>query len=405
MVQRSRQIIVAGGGIAGLTAGIALARQGFPVRLFERPAQRVATGAGLQISPNATRLLDRLGVLAPLRGVAVQPEAVSLRDAATLAEIGRVPLGEAAERRWGASYLVAHRADLHAALAARAAQTPGLDIEHGVAVWDAAFHSYGCTVSVDRNGRVEEHGAALLVAADGVWSPLRQALFGTASRFSGRVAWRAMLRDGQAAASLCIGAELVTTFVHPAAHLVAYPVRGGEAVNLVAITRAAAPEPGWSASTSIEPLRIALAGAAPALRALIEGEAPWTAWPIHRVDGKAPWVKPGGAVLIGDAAHAMTPFAAQGAAAAIEDGWTLAAVLALEPDDLPAALARYEALRRPRLRTMARRAAFNEFAWHASGIVAQVRNRVLDWRGPDRLAADLDGLYGYDAQAAVTDAP
>lgn len=401
MSPRAGPILIAGGGIAGLTAALAFARRGAPVRLFERADEPQEAGAGIQLSPNATRLLERLGVLQTMASTATRPQAVVLRDAATLREIARVPLGAAAEARWGAPYLALHRADLREALAQAAAQHAAIDICLGATVADATLRNGETTARVERGERTEEATGSLLVAADGVWSRLRQRLVhGPASRFSGRVAWRATLPAGDPALAPLTGAlglDCVTTFLHPRAHLVAYPIHGGASVNLVGLARGKAAAETWAVPGDAAELAGTFAGAG-ALGETIRRAGHWTVWPIHTVDPDSPWLDPRGAVLIGDAAHAMTPFAAQGGAAAIEDAYVLAACIAGHRGNRHEALVRYEALRRPRIRQMARRGAFNAFAWHAAGPVALARNAVLAMRGGGRLAADLDWLYGWDSQ-------
>jgi salicylate hydroxylase len=392
--QRSRQIIVAGGGIAGLTAALAFAAQGFPVRLFERSPAPQEAGAGLQLSPNATHILDRLGVLDRLRPVSSRPEAVVLRRAKDLREIARVPLGDAADERWKSPYLVLHRADLHAALLAAVARQPEIEVQNGATVRDVAFHPMGVTVSVDVAGRIREVGGMLLVGADGVWSGLRRLAGPTANDFSGRIAWRATVR-GDGIADDLIPRDQVTAFLSAKAHLIAYPIRGGDAVNLAAFTKGASPGDTWSNGREPQGLLDGLAGSDERLLRLVQDAAPWTVWPIHTVDPRAPWINAKGAVLIGDAAHAMTPFAAQGAASAIEDAYVLAQNVAAQPGALAIALRRYEAARRARVVAVARRGRLNEFAWHASGPVALARNLFLTARGPRRLAADMDWLYGW----------
>lgn len=395
---RSRQIIIAGGGIAGLTAALAFAARGFPVRLFERAPALHEFGAGLQLSPNATRLLARLGVLDALRPVAVRPEAVVLRRADSLREIARVPLGSDAEARWKAPYLVLHRADLHGALLAQARRVQDIEITTGATVRDAAFHPMGVTASIDVDGAVREVGGRLLVGADGVWSSLRALAGSGDSHFVGRNAWRATIRtDGVAYAALQGFADrnLVTTFLHPQAHMVAYPIRAGSAINLVAFTRGKAMERNWSERRTPDALLSALHGADDRLLQVIRESGQWTAWPIHTVDPTRQWTLPQGLALIGDAAHAMTPFAAQGAASAIEDAYLLAQNVAAQPDAIAIALQRYEAARRARVISVARRGRLNEFAWHAAGPVALARDLFLKARGPQRLAADLDWLYGW----------
>ncbi len=405
---RGRHIAIAGAGIAGLTAAIAFAAKGFPVRLFERAAKPQEVGAGLQLSPNATRILSRLGVPDRLHAATIRPDAVVLRRASDLREIARVVLGDEALRRWKSPYLVLHRADLHAGLLSVAARLPGVEIVTSATVMDAAFHPQGVTVAVEQDGRTRELDALLLVGADGVWSRARRIVGGAESRFSGKIAWRTTLRaDSEAMAGISdyLRRDCVSAFLHPKAHLVSYPIRGGSAVNIAAFTRGALAGTGWSRDSDGAPLRAALADAALPLASLLDSVTQWTMWPLHTVDPASPWTKSGGAVLIGDAAHAMTPFAAQGAASAIEDAYVLAATVADQPGDIAAALARYERIRRPRVAAVVRRGAFNAFTWHAAGPVAAVRDMVLATRSTDRLAADFDWLYGWDADQALAPAP
>ena len=398
----SRHILVAGGGIAGLTTAIAFAARGFSVRLFERSPDPQEHGAGLQMSPNATGILDRLGVLARLRGAALQPNDVLLRDARSLGEIARVPLGDAATRRWGAPYLALHRADLHAALMTVASRDDNIEIVTGATVRDAATHPHGVTASVDVGGRVREAAGRLLALAGGGWSANRR-LVGAASdsAFTGRVAWRATLRSGAGALAGLIAPDSVNAFLHPRAHLIAYPIRGGASVNLAAFAHGPATDSAWAKTADVAALANAFSGADDALLRLLREAGPWTVWPIHTVDPASPWIDPAGIVTVGDAAHAMTPFAAQGAALAIEDAYVLAENVAAQPHAVSIALVRYERERRERVAAVARRGQLNEFAWHAGMPVSLARNLFLRLRGPDRLAADMDWLYGWKPPAAA----
>ena len=187
----------------------------------------------------------------------------------------------------------------------------------------------------------------------------------------------------------------MTTFLHPGFHLVAYPMRSGTAFNLVAFTKGERIAEGWSGKADAGILSRAMSGTSPALTRLATGAGPWTAWPVHTVDPHHAWTSPDGTALIGDAAHAMTPFAAQGAAMAIEDAATLAASVAEAPENLSEALASWEKSRKVRIARVARRGAFNHLAWHAAGPVALARNLVLKMRSSETLAADLDWLYGW----------
>lgn len=399
----SRQIAVAGAGIAGLAAALSFARRGFSVRIFERAGRLEEVGAGIQLSANATRILARLGLLEAVEQTAVKPRSVELRRAGSGRVIASVPLGEAATRRWGAPYLTVHRADLHNVLAGAALAHPAIALETGASVRGATFGPGGVSLTVERDGATGTVACDLAVGADGVRSALR----GTGSlarpeRFSGYVAWRAT-----AAPHACgdlVPADRVSAFLHPRFHLVAYPLRRGEIVNLVAIGRMPAPSGGMAGDAGAGAARgmlppAVISGATDEIDALAAGLDTWLPWPINEVDADAPWVEPAGLALIGDAAHAMGPYAAQGAVMAIEDAAALAAAVAARPHDLAGALRGYEATRRERVRQVARRGAFNRLVWHASGPVALGRDAVLALRRPESLAADLDWLYGYDAEA------
>lgn len=397
---RSRRIIVAGAGIAGLTAALAFAAEGFTVDIYERAPRLEEAGAGLQLSPNATRILATLGVLDTLLPDAVEPEAVVLRDARTLSEVARVPLGKA-RQRWGAPYLVAHRADLQSALLSHAVGHDRIRLVTDAEVSQVTVESRGIAVTVRRDGQNVATTGDLLVAADGVWSSMR-ALTGGTSTFAGDVAWRTTLEAsspaGEAFARIA-PANLVTAFMHPSAHLIAYPIRGGRSINLVVLTRNSALKGIAPVRADLGRLEDDLRGTASEIARLPHDAGPWTLWPLHTADA-ASWRSGGRLALIGDAAHAMTPFAAQGAAMAIEDAAVLAKLVASMPDELPKALERYEKLRRPRVEKVARRGAFNRFTWHASGPIALARNLVLKMLPPDRLASDLDWLYGWSVSVS-----
>jgi len=403
---------VVGAGIAGLTVALALAERGYSVCIFERAPKLEEVGAGLQLSPNATRILDRLGVIERLRAASVQPEAIVLRRARSLREITRVPLGAAAIARWGAPYLTVHRADLQSALLSRVQREPSIRLLTGATVRDAAYHARGVTLSVDHGGAIIEAAGDLVIAADGVWSTMRGAGDDRRSSFSGLVAWRSTLQRGGAGGDqdadqdtgrntgqdtgqdAVLSSSVVTAFLHRRFHLIAYPIRAGQALNLVAVMRGEALRHSWSVSGSREELTRAFSGA-PALARLVSQTSPWRRWPLHTVDPDGPWTSARGIALMGDAAHAMTPFAAQGAAMAIEDAHVLADSLHRNRNDLAAGLALYETARKPRVKHVVRRGAFNRFAWHASGPVALGRDIVLKLRGPERTMQDFDWLYGW----------
>lgn len=392
MSRRVRHVAIAGAGIAGLTAAVALSRTGLNVTVFEQAATLGEIGAGLQLSPNATRILARLDVLRRLTPVATMPKGIALVRARDLRCLATVPLGSGAVARWGAPYLTIHRADLHGALLAAARHADNVEIVTGATVRDAALHAQGVTLSVDAGGTIREVRTDLAVGADGVWSTIRG--LGKAdglSRFTGHVAFRAMVRGG---AHPLLPSDRVTAFLHSGFHLVAYPVRAGDAVNLVGVRHGEAGARTWSSAAAAEAVLAGLRRIAPELRSLVQTTGPWTCWPIHEVDPKIAWTHPAGLALIGDAAHAMTPFAAQGAAMAIEDAEALARAIERHHEDMVAALDAYEGMRRMRVARVRRRGGFNHFAWHARGPIALGRDLALARRKPEQLAADLDWLYG-----------
>lgn len=393
-------IAVVGGGIAGLTAALAFAANGRSVQVFERAQRLDEIGAGVQLSPNATRILDRLGVIDAMAGRFARPEAVTIRDARSLKTLAEVRLGDFAQQRWGAPYLVAARAALQSALLARVAEEPAIALTTGVEATDFDLDGPDHPHLEIRSGaETSTVTARLIVGADGVWSTLRQK-GGPAgkSRFIGEVAWRATLAPGVDAPLRRLAADdRVTTFVAPRFHIVAYPLGDG-ALNLVVIAKGQLSGAEWNRAGEPERLAGLLSGADTALASLATTIPAWTIWPIHIADPNCGWTHPNGLALIGDAAHAMAPFAAQGAAMAIEDAYVLSRLVAAS-DDLAGALLRYNHLRRPRIRRVGLRGAFNHVAWHARGPVATARNLVLRTRSPERLAADFDWLYGFDAAA------
>lgn len=389
MTSGSAAVIVAGAGVAGLSAALALARHGFPVELYERSEELREIGAGLQLSPNATNILARLGVLDAIRRAAVRPEAVVLRSAASLAELARAPLGSFAEERWGAPYLVIHRADLQQALLAAVKARRNIRLVGGATVLSVTPGKDGVAATIQTaRGLGEVHGR-LGVVADGVWSRLR--LDGT-SRFTGQMAWRRTLSVNDPAAGFA-GHDVVTAFLDPNFHLIAYPISGGAEINVVAFTAGDELSPDWAAAPSVEPLGRAFTAAAGPIRSLMRDD--WTGWPIYTTSPASRWTHEDRIAVIGDAAHAMTPFAAQGAAMAIEDAYTLANGFATTPDDIGKAMTEWEAGRRSRIARVRRRGAFNRFVWNAAGPVAAARNLALRLRSAERLASDLDWLYGW----------
>jgi salicylate hydroxylase len=396
---RKRQILIAGGGIAGLTAALALEQRGFAVTVFERAASMPEDGAGIQMSPNATRLLEKLGVLPSLSESAVEVRQVSLVSGG-LKPLLTLDVSNARER-WGAPYLAAHRADLAAALLRRAQARPAISIRFGAEVTNFAAHSNGVTASVTAGGRIAEHEGIFLIGADGVRSKVRSEISGAEPIQSDFLAHRRMIdAPGQLPDFLRqpLENQEVAAFLSPDAHLVAYPLRQGAVMNLVLITKARPDALQRAAGEGAQQLTLAEKGHfGPQIRSFLDSGGEWTRWPIVTCPHTAKWSDGKGAMLIGDAAHAMTPFGAQGAAMAIEDAWTLAACMDAHRDNFQLAAAAYEKMRRARIRRVALRSNLNRQAYHARGLAAMARDAIFGFKGQSMLDG-LDWLYGSGAR-------
>jgi len=392
----ARTIIVAGAGIGGLTAALALAQKGFHVALNDKAETLEETGAGIQLSPNATRVLIGLGLRDALLPSIVVPEAVVIRTARGRA-VSRLPLGEGAAMRYGAPYWIIHRADLQAALLAAVRARPEIELTLGAAVEGCSTQPERVTVQVRRGDRVNETRGDALVGADGLWSSVRGLAGATDKpRFARRAAWRALVPVARLAPDA--RAPAVQLWLGAGAHLVHYPVKSGGMINIVAIARDDEPSEGWSAAaTPAEVLaRFPRERWAPAVHDVLATPTQWLKWPLYDRAAR-PLAGHGAVTLLGDAAHPMLPFVAQGAAMAIEDAAVLAARLATTPNDLSAAMRRYEQARGPRTARVQRAARRNDTIYHLAWPAAAARNLMLGRMGSERLRAQYDWIYDWRA--------
>ncbi len=324
----SRTIFIAGAGIGGLTASLALAAKGFRVVVLEKVERLEEVGAGLQLSPNASRVLIELGLEPRLASRAVVPDAISLMSARSGGEVTRLPLGNDACLRAGAPYWVVHRADLQGALQAEVNAHPDIELRLGCQFEDAVAHAKGLTV-VQRRGTTRQQELALaLIGADGIWSTVRQHLFPQVQpRFSGLIAWRGTLDATQLPREYT--SRRVQLWMGPDAHLVSYPISGARQINVVAVVPGTWNRPGWSEPGEASQIKNAFAsrrwpGTA---RMMIGAVDEWRRWALYTLPDGGEWTA-GTIALLGDAVHAMLPFAAQGAGMAIEDAAVLAKCLA-----------------------------------------------------------------------------
>jgi salicylate hydroxylase len=397
-----RTIVVAGAGIGGLTAALALARNGFRAVVLEQAERLEETGAGIQLSPNAARTLIDLGLESRLKPYAVAPVALRVLDGVSGREMVRVPLGETVAQRYGAPYWTLHRGDLQAALAAAAAAQRGISVKLGMRVEDFVAHPNGLTVSArGRGGLSDEHGVAL-IGADGLWSLVRMRIGDRrAPRFAGRTAWRALVPAKEVTPEF--REPVVHLWLGRNAHLVHYPVKAGRVINIVVIAAGDWSGPGWSEPAGRAELipRLAAADWAPQPLTLVNLPEAWLKWALF--ERRPPWRWSRGPVaLLGDAAHPVLPYLAQGAALAIEDAAVVAQCLAQMPHDAAAALKTYAALRRARAWKVQRAAARNGARYHRSGAARLLRDAAMRTIGGTRLLAHYDWLYDWRPPAVFS---
>jgi salicylate hydroxylase len=391
----SRTVIIAGAGIGGLTAALAIAQRGFAVTVFEQAQRLEEVGAGIQLSPNASRILIALGLGEQLRRHVVAPEELRVMNARTARMLARAPLGAVAEKRYGAPYWVIHRGDLQAVLIEAVRAHPDIVLHLGTRVEDFATQDDGVIISARApEHRFEDRGAAL-IAADGLWSSLRRRLgHRRQPRFARRTAWRALALA--AALEPELRAPAVNLWFGTRAHLVHYPIRGGDLLNVVAIIRDDWRQPGWSAPG--ERADILARYAAPMWsappRAVVAAPQHWQKWALYDRAPLARWGK-GAVTLLGDAAHPMLPYLGQGAAMAIEDAAVLAQRLADTRSDPVAAMRRYERQRRSRTARAQRAARRNGTIYQLGGPAAALRSLALASLGGARLLTRYDWLYGW----------
>jgi 3-hydroxybenzoate 6-monooxygenase len=383
------RVLIVGGGIGGLTTALALARNHINATILERTVFADETGAGIQLGPNATRALAELGTLAAVEAVAFRPDALRLFDGISGSSLVSMPLGRVAERRYGAPYLTFHRADLHTCLLASCRATETTELKENFDVTEVNSLPDRMVATGADGRRVE---GPCLIAADGLWSCLRQRVAPNADlRFSGATAWRALLSRDQVPEPFS-GSE-VGLWLGPRSHLVHYPVRGGKDLNIVAVVEGGIAKRGWNLRADPEVLIRAFQSWAGTAKALLKRIQIWRCWSLFRLEPLRHW-SDGRMALLGDAAHPVLPYLAQGTALAIEDAVTLAASLKVCNDDPLLAFPRFEALSRDRAYRVQRRAARHGHLYHLRGPLALARNFVLAQSRPESLLHSFDWLYG-----------
>ena len=392
----SRSVMIAGAGIGGLTAALALAQRGFSVAVFDQAQRLEEAGAGLQLSPNASRVLLALGLGPGMQPQVVAPEELRVRDAKTARILARAPFGAIAAERYDAPYWVIHRGDLQTVLLESVRAHPDIALTLGTRVEDFAHDGNGVTISARSARPFKERGLAL-IAADGLWSSLRERLGdGTAPRFARHTAWRALVPADAVMPDQ--RAPAIDLWLGSNAHLVHYPVRSGALINIVAIIQDDWCEPGWSAPGERADIlaRYPVGAWSPAARAVLAAPQRWCKWALYDRAPLARWGN-GAVTLLGDAAHPMLPYLAQGAAMAIEDAAVLAQRLADMPGDPAGAMHLYERQRQRRTARTQRAARRNGVVYHMGGPAAFLRTLALAAMGRERLLTGYDWLYGWKA--------
>lgn len=394
----SRRIIaIAGAGLAGMTAALFLQRAGFRVLLFEKAEKVPQSGTGIQISPNAYKVLDQLGLTRSLAMIGFAPDRIEIGAGHSGKHLANFELGDSIRQRHGAPYLVVHRVDLAQILHSACEAQEDIEILHGLQVSDLAAHPNGLTLLCEARGSVSEYLVSAIIGADGAWSSMRSFVHDSiAPEFTGLIAWRVMMDIESVAPA--ISRQSTGLWLGPRAHLVHYPVRQGRLLNVIAITRwekEYAPDKGWMEQAITDERVAPFVRWQPHLRELVNTRSNWGGWPIFACKKPGKFAN-GPLCLIGDAAHAMVPFGAQGGASAIEDAMVMAAECSRTPDDLPAAFQRFETQRHRRVQNVMSLSRNNQSLYHMSAPLSWGRNAVMKAAKQDRLQRRMDWLYGWE---------
>jgi len=383
-------ILVSGAGIGGLTVALCLAARGFRVNLVEKRTRLEEVGAGLQLSPNASQILIGLGLGKALSRAACSPLSLDVRRAHDFDLLARAPLDNI-QNRFGAPYWLVHRADLQQILLDHVRSTAGISLQFGRSISAISRTAQGLEVTISGATQHEQVMAHAVIGADGLHSDLAM-LMGDPSKAKpgGYQAWRGTLPIS--AVPPMFEPQRTTLYLGAQGHGVTYPVRGGEQFNLVLVTREKSHEAGWSRSGDGGKLLQTLKNWKPLLP-LLQQMPHWQVWSLYDRAPRPRWSF-GPVTLLGDAAHPVLPFMAQGAALAIEDAATVAHMLARMPDDPAEAFARFQQSRLPRATRVQETARKNGSIYHLPFPLSLARDLVIRQKNSN-LLADYDWLYGW----------
>jgi salicylate hydroxylase len=386
---KDEQVLIVGGGIGGLTAALALARQGIASQVIEQAATFKEIGAGIQLGPNVFRMFERLGLIEPISALAVFPENLVMFDSITGEEVTRIPLGDAFRKKFHYPYALIHRADLHNVLLDTCRQSNLIRLDAAQKIVDLD-ETNGAVTAKTATGK--DYRGAALIGADGLWSTIREFVVGDGKpKPAGHITYRAVLpRD-----------EIPDQFrwwnmgfwAGEKVHFVLYPLRTGELYNLVAVFHSNRYEEGWDSYGDPAELHERFAQTCAPVRALLAKIESWRMWVLCDRPPIKEWSR-GRITLLGDAAHPMLQYLAQGACMAVEDAVCLADQAVAADGDYARAFRAYQQaryLRTGRVQIMAR--IYGEF-YHAGGVAKELRNLMLGSRTPEDAMAGMEWLYG-----------
>jgi len=390
MARKDLPILVVGGGIGGLAAALALSKKGRAVQVLEQAPTFAEIGAGIQLGPNVFKMFDYLGLTEAIDRTAVYPGNLIMRDALTGEELIRVPVGsEAFRAKYKFPYGVIHRADIHTAFLEACQKSPLVTLSASQKV--AGYEDKGDRVAVSTEGGASFEGE-LLIGADGLWSKVREQLVGDAKpRVSGHIAYRAVIPTPKVPSHL--QQNDVVLWGGPKTHLVHYPLRRGEVYNLVVVFHSSRYEEGWDTYGDPDELRERFRGERPEVLEFLAMVDAWKMWVLCDREPIKGWSK-GRIVLLGDAAHPMLQYLAQGACMATEDAVVLANKLEASKGDHASAFAAYEQDRYLRTARVQLTARFYGEIYHATDVRRDLRNSLLKATSPEAAINGPAWLYG-----------
>ena len=389
MMNSSLPVLVAGGGIGGLAAALALAQQGFEVKVLEQASQISEIGAGMQLGPNAFHAFDALGVGEQARSRAVYTDYMVMHDALDEYQVGHIPTGDAFRKRFGNPYAVIHRVDAHTALLEGVKAQGQVALHTNTAVQTMEQDDSSVSV-IDQHG--QRHQGQALVAADGVKSVVRAQLVGDPHRVTGHVVYRAVVDKADFPPELQWNAASI--WVGPNCHLVHYPLRGGEQYNVVVTFHSREVEEWGVTEGSAEEVQSYFQEVCPKARQLIDLPKHWKRWATADRDPISHWTY-GRTTLLGDAAHPTTQYMAQGACMAIEDAVTLREALKAHDNDVYQGFDLYQRSRIARTARIVLASREMGRIYHANGVERLVRNDLWRGRTPERFYDAMEWLYGW----------